>query len=269
MVNNKKSVTSSRGGLEGKARQPEKTASGTGVKLFMLFLLAGSIAALTMLDLDSLAGKLSQQVTKVILESHWQAIDESEVQVMLGEFMGTSYLGLNVLDVQQRLEQHPWVHRAMVRKVWPDSIAISLREEVPIARWGDDRLINENGEIFSPRSTVRFDVLPQLDGPESSQVRVMQQYREISNLFLQAGMRLTALSLSARGNWVLELNERVQVTVGRRNVLARLNRFIDLFDQLESGDLSSIAAVDLRYDNGIAVRPAADFVPAVSSIAFE
>ncbi|MCY4358710.1 MAG: cell division protein FtsQ/DivIB [Gammaproteobacteria bacterium] len=245
----------------GRSDQPLNPASGLRLKLFVLMLLAGALSVLIVLNFDRLNGTINQPVTRVMMESQWQQIDETEVQPMLGDFMGVGFFEFDMQGVKHRLQQHPWVRRASVKKVWPNGVAISLLEQVAIARWGENQLLNQYGEIFSPDSTVGLAGLPQLDGPESAQVRVMEQFHVISQLFLQSGLRVTALSLSERGNWELELNGRTRVTAGREEVLARLNRFLRLYDQLETETLSDIASVDLRYDNGIAIRPtAADMI---------
>ncbi|HSQ71907.1 MAG TPA: FtsQ-type POTRA domain-containing protein, partial [Rubrivivax sp.] len=52
-------------------------------------------------------------------------------------------------------ESVPWVRRAVVRRIWPDVLAVRLEEHRAAALWegpepgrGADRLVNAQGEVF-------------------------------------------------------------------------------------------------------------------------
>ena len=63
------------------------------------------------------------------------------------------------VDLQQgraAFETVPWVRRAVVRRVWPDRLAVRLEEHRAVALWlgedGAERLVNSFGErVYSPR----------------------------------------------------------------------------------------------------------------------
>ncbi|MGB5649284.1 MAG: FtsQ-type POTRA domain-containing protein, partial [Sedimenticolaceae bacterium] len=44
----------------------------------------------------------------------------------------------------------PWVEDVSIRRAWPDRLRMVVSEQVPLARWGDDALININGGVFRP-----------------------------------------------------------------------------------------------------------------------
>ena len=187
------------------------------------------------------------------MENQWQRISGAEVRQMLSGFMGTGYFDFDVVGVKNTLEQHPWVRQASVKKIWPNSLGLHLTEEVAIARWGVDGLLNQYGEIFRPNTTSHLQALPSLSGPEESQIRVMEQFRIVNQLFFPAGLRVTSLALSDRGSWTLELNDKLRVIAGREDVMERLNRFLEFYGR-HADSVSNMLAVDLRYDNGLAVQ---------------
>ena len=53
---------------------------------------------------------------------------------------------------QQAFEAVPWVRRALVRRVWPNRLAVQLEEHKAAAYWHredrDDQLVNTFGEVF-------------------------------------------------------------------------------------------------------------------------
>ena len=76
-------------------------------------------------------------------------------------------------------ESVPWVRRAVVRRVWPDRLAVQLEEHRAAALWegaeadrNADRLVNAYGEVFEANvGDVEDERLPSLAGPEGSAAR--------------------------------------------------------------------------------------------------
>lgn len=241
------------GHVPGSGSQPLNPSAGLFQRLLVVGALFLGLATLLIVNADVLAQRINQPVTKVRMENQWQRISDQEVRAMLAAYMGTGYFDFDVLGVKTTLEQHPWVRQASVKKIWPNSLGLHLREEVAIARWGNNGLLNQYGEIFRPQQTSHLQALPALDGPGDSQIHVMEQYRAINQLFFPAGLRVTSLALSERGSWTLELNDNVRVIAGREDVMGRLDRFLAFYSK-HSDSIPEMLAVDLRYDNGLAVQ---------------
>lgn len=239
---------------QGHGSQPLNPVPRIRRSIVVIAILFIGITALVLTNADVLSQRLNQPISKVRMDNQWQRISDAEVENLLVGYMGTGYFDFDVLGVKQTLEQHPWIRQASVKKVWPNSLGLHLTEEVAIARWGQARVLNQYGEIFEPRNISALQSLPLLQGPEESQIQVMEQYRAVNQLFFPAGLRVTSLSLSDRGSWVLELNNRLKVIAGREQVIDRLNRFLSFYSEQGSDELGRILAVDLRYDNGLAVR---------------
>ena len=66
-------------------------------------------------------------------------------------------------------------------------------------------------------------------------------------------MRITALQLDARGAWRIDLDNGVQVRLGRRQVDERFERFVVAALRLVAQRATDIDYVDMRYTNGFAV----------------
>ena len=68
------------------------------------------------------------------------------------------------------------------------------------------------------------------------------------------GRQITAARMSPRGALELQLNDGLEVHLGSREQLPRWRRFIGSLPRLAALDPRPIAAVDLRYTHGYAVR---------------
>lgn len=203
---------------------------------------------------SSVSGFLNRPVSKVRIENQWQRISETEVSEVLAPFMGNGFFDFDVVEAKEELELHPWVLQASVTRIWPDSLSLRLTEQVAIARWGDEKLLNQYGKLFQPERSLELNSLPLLTGPEDSQETVMLQYQKLNQILFPAGLRLSGLSLSRRGSWEYLLNGKLQVAAGRDGVFEKTQRFIEFYMSQPSERSSQFLSIDLRYGNGIAVR---------------
>lgn len=196
---------------------------------------------------------INRAINTVRLESRLQSVTEEEVRVLLARYTESGFLGFDVQDLRDELELNPWVARATVRRVWPDALVIRLEEQQPIARWGDDALLNSEGVVFAPPMRGTELSLPALRGPVGSEAMVLARYYELRALLSEVNMELGSLSVNARGSWTAEIVGGLQLKIGRDDVDERLQRFIHLYRAGLSEQLTDAQTIDLRYSNGISV----------------
>lgn len=236
------------------ANQPlkPKTSGRRGLYLFGALLVCVSL--LLVQNRADVAGFLNRPVSKVRIENQWQRISAAEVSGVLATFMGNGFFDFDVLEAKAELEQHPWVLKASVKRIWPDTLSLHLTEQVAIARWGEGQLLNQYGDMFKPEQLKDSLTLPLLTGPEGSQETVMLQYQKLNQILFPAGLRLTGLTLSKRGSWEYFLNDSMQVAAGREDVFEKTQRFIGFYTSLPAEQTSRFLSIDLRYGNGIAIK---------------
>ncbi|MGI9251488.1 MAG: cell division protein FtsQ/DivIB [Pseudohongiellaceae bacterium] len=237
-----------------RGKQPLKTRPyGSPGRLFSLLLLAVVLVSVIW-NQKSLRGFINRPVTELVIINPVQRITPTELNNRVREHTNEGFFTLNLQAIKANIETHPWVHQASVKRVWPNAVAIEITEQVAIARWQDKQLMNPFGELFTPSAMDESVSLPLLNGPNDARFKVMEQYKLLSQMLFPAGLRLTGLSYSNRGSWQLVLNDGIQVTVGREDVLHRVQRFVNFYQNLPVNDAPLIAEADLRYANGIAIK---------------
>ncbi len=228
------------------------------------FVLLLSTGLLFQQNSQGITSYVNRPVVKIRIENQWQQLDEAEVKSLLAPFIITGFFRFDVAGVKQALEQHPWIAMASVKRIWPDSVALNITEQIAIARWGDRQLLNQYGEIFEPHGVDQYAALPRLTGPNGSQYQVMEQYQLMNQILFPAGLRLNGLFLSSRGSWNLSLNENMHVSVGRGEVDEKLQRFVRFYDGQDVLQTERFRAIDLRYGNGIAIASAVEELTSVA-----
>jgi cell division protein FtsQ len=81
----------------------------------------------------------------------------------------------------------------------------------------------------------------------------VQRYLGSQGRMVEAGMRLVAVELDARGAWNFTLDNGVNVRLGRGQVEDRYQRFVDVALRMVSERAADISYVDMRYTNGFAI----------------
>lgn len=174
-----------------------------------------------------------------------------------------NFFTVDLAATRAAIEKLPWVRGAAVRRVWPDGLAVSLEEHEAVAHWqhlnGETGLINKQGEIFIADLPEDAPALPRLGGPDSAVGEILARHGEFSQSLAAIGRGVSAVTLSPRRAWRLQLDDGVAIELGRdepRHPLAeRLGRFVAHYDQIK-GRLGATAVADMRYPNGFALAGA-------------
>lgn len=165
-----------------------------------------------------------------------------------------SFFGIDLERVHQAAAALAWVDRVEARRIWPDRLRLRVTEQVPLALWGSDSLVNRRGQVFTPEDGRRPGGLVQLEGPEGSAARVSAEFQALRPRLQAIGLEIRRLALDARGAWTLELEQGPLVHLGSRDLAARVNRFLRLYPRLSANGAGAMEVVDMRYANGLAVR---------------
>lgn len=182
--------------------------------------------------------------------------ETSEIDILecLGLDGTTSLVALDVNEARSKLSRLPWVEDASVRKVYPGTIEIALKERQAFAIWqhGDDlSLIEKNGSVIAPLRDNKFSTLPLFVGRDAETAAAgfaaeFDSWPEIKS-------RVKAYIRVAGRRWDLQLHNGIVVKLPEHNVPRAMDELATL--ESEQGLLErDIAAVDLRLDDRTTVR---------------
>lgn len=182
-------------------------------------------------------------------------VTEAQVKLVAERQVRGNFFTVDLERVRAAFEKLPWVREAHVTRRWPDTLVVSLIEHVPLARWNDAGLVNQQGEVFAAALDA---AIPHFSGPENSSGEVTQAYLQYQQHLARLGHSISELHLSPRRAWSMKLDDGTRIMLGRDEPTARLVQFTQLFPKLFADPSQTPAYVDLRYADGFAIRmPAA------------
>ncbi len=254
-----KNATGKRSSVKGKrvekpaaAAMPPDRKNGRVWVLTLLLVISASV--LLMQHSAEMAEYINRPVSSVRMETPLNRVSEMEVRSVLALHLEDGFFGLDAAALKHQLEQNPWIEQAVIRRVWPDALAVSIFEETAIARWGDRRLLNQYAEVIAPEVIDEDISLPMLRGPDGTQQEVMEQYQVLNQLLLASDLRIRELSLNERGSWSLTVADGLVINIGREQIIERLQRFVRLYDRQLDTEKDVLVSIDLRYKNGISIK---------------
>jgi len=197
---------------------------------------------------------LDQPIDAVTVAGRFARVSPSDVErAVKQKVRNVGLVSVDLNTVRHSIESIPWVDKVSVQRAWPHGLAVVVVEQVAAARWRESGLLNTRGELFVADARHVPLELAQLSGPDGSETQVAQRYLASQGRIAEAGMRITALRLDARGAWEFELANGVTVRLGRKQVDERFERFMTTAVKVVSQRATDIDYVDMRYTNGFAI----------------
>ena len=193
-------------------------------------------------------------VRKIELRAEYSHVSAEQIRATVETHLGNGFFAVQLQDVRDAVSRLPWVERVEARKQWPDTLSLTVYERQPFARWGESRLISRSGDLFEVPGTDSMQGLPQLSGPDAHLAEVIAFQAECLREFSGSGLSVQAVDLSARGSWRLTLSTGALIEIGRVDAIPRLQRFLHAWPSLSAGNAGPPVYIDLRYENGFAMR---------------
>lgn len=200
-------------------------------------------------------------VKSVRFEGPFRQVQREQLEAAVMALMRGNFFLVDLDAVKQRVEEIPWVHRASVRRSFPNEIAVLYSEQQLVARWGARDWVNAHGEVVRVPAAELPAGAPQLDGPEGTSAQVLGAYRAFTAALGGNPLRLRALTLTPRRAWRVEAERDVDgaahafvVMLDRDQPERRLERFARVYARTVASAVADVRAVDLRYTNGFSVE---------------
>lgn len=192
-------------------------------------------------------------ISKIRVQGSFVHLNESMLHRAVAEMEHQGFFSVDIEAVKIRVEQLPWVAQASVRRIWPDTLGVNVVEQKAQARWASGGLVNQAGLSFKPVTSSYPSSLPLFSGPENMLPMMIEEYRRNSALLVNVGLSITNVKINSRSALSLQLNNGIELVLGRKQTDVRLQRFINVYKKVLAERSADIARIDLRYSNGMSV----------------
>lgn len=230
-----------------------------------LFLLSGAILAVVGFLTTQFIERASERpINGVNIAGDFHFINEDRIAQLVAPKVKDGFLLVPLDEIKSTLEAIPWVEHAAVARRWPDQLSITVVEQSPIARWGNRGFLNRKGEVVVTAELQQLEHLPVLSGSAEQAKLLMQNYQQLSQILRPSGLVIRELYCDPLLSWrvvlgrelsdISDVQPGISVALGRDQIMDKIQRFLVVYGKSLSKKIDDIAAIDLRYGNGVAVH---------------
>lgn len=196
-------------------------------------------------------------------------VGSKEVIDIAGVKIGENILAVDLKAIRRRIEKLPWVREAVVKRVLPHSLKVSIKERVPFALINLDStlyIIDDGGVVFKKAdyrdgvdlpiiTGVRMEGLLDGDGEEiESLFKALDFLRFLREKRVLSIESVSEVKMDAhRGLIVYTTEGPMIITFGKGDFDRKIKRLRRLFEVL-GDDIKKVIAVDLSYDKKAVVK---------------
>ena len=202
----------------------------------------------------NLFGKKAGLGIETILITGAEETSQSRIIEALGIGDGGSLLTFGAYAARERLQALPWIKSAAVRKLYPGTIQVQVKERQAFALWqrrGEIVMIDRSGKEIERFSDERFAGLPLVVGKGANKRAAV--LLEMVAAHSVVATRFRAAVLVANRRWNVHLDNGMDLRLPENDPEMALDRVarLDAQRQLLSRDITT---VDLRLPDRLIVR---------------
>ncbi len=185
-------------------------------------------------------------------------LSESEILTRIYPFLKSSIFETDMGKVKETITSHPFVRDVRVKRTYPFSILIDIKERVPSALWvgptGDISVLDEEGVPYRNLMKGNTKGLFVINGGQRNDAKSI--FREVSGWDRDGVMEKDAISevVYREGNMTLfSLDDGVEIILGKEDQGERLKRAVAVLDDAKKRGLL-IKRIDARFEQGAIVK---------------
>ena len=238
----------------GATRQGEKGPRGfPGQRWLVPGLFLVLLAAVAEMGFTAFREVANVPIRHVSVNGDFRFIDRARIEESMLPHLGTGYFMVNLPQIRNELQRLPLVHEVTVRRAWPDRLLVYINEQVPVLRFGEDGYLNPYAQVFRPDTPLSGLELPLVYGPPGSEQKLLADFDHFTEILEPTGLRISSLVLDGKHACRITLSNGLEVLFGRRDVERKLRLLSRLLQTQWVVQRESLARIDMRYSNGVAV----------------
>ncbi len=187
-----------------------------------------------------------------------QQLAEKDIMNKVSPFLRESLLKIDAVKMKEALVSHPFVKEVNIKRVFPFSIVIDVKEKKPSALWvnteGTVTVLDETGTPY--RGLAKGDekdmfVISARDKGDAKSV-----YKEINGWITQGIIKkdvLSEISYDEGSITIFGFDNGVEIILGKEDQDKRLKRAVAVFQDAKKRGLL-IKCIDARFEKGAIIQ---------------
>lgn len=191
---------------------------------------------------------------KYQLKSTLKQLNKEQINQVLNAYVGESFWRLNIEQIHADLVKLDWIYQAEVARKWPNTLQVKVIEQIPVAKWGENALLNQNGDVFYPHNIEKFAEYAVLYGEDAEAKKMLQKLAIFQQKFNELDWVIRQVDKRVDKGWMIYFVSNQNMIVGREDWQHQLDRFIKAYPKVKKEVRNNAQTYDLRYSNGFVIK---------------
>lgn len=185
-------------------------------------------------------------------------LSERDIMGKITPYLKDSLLRIDIDKIKETIAAHPFVREVRVKRAYPFSVVIDVKEKVPSALWvkdnGDVLVLDESGEPY--RKMGKGDIKGLFIINTKDEADAASIFRQVNAWSKEGIMKKDKLSEVAynEGNVTLfGIDEGVEIILGKEEQKKRLKRAVAVLEDAKKRGLL-IKCIDARFEKGAIIQ---------------
>lgn len=185
-------------------------------------------------------------------------LKDSDIISRVSPFLKESLIKVDVTKMTEVLTTHPFVREVSVRRVFPFSLVIDVKEKRPSALWvrksGEVSVLDETGEPYRPLARGEGKGLFVIHASDRNDVKSL--YGDVTGWMKEGVIKREGLSevAYAEGSVTLfTMDEGVEIILGKEDQKQRLKKAMAVLEDAKKRGLL-IKCIDARFERGAIIQ---------------
>ncbi len=242
-------------------RNLKERKANKNIKPFLMATLFCMLVVSVVVVNNQLKDKVLFPITDVVLKGNISNVSQTTLKELVLNNLKQGFFNINLNAIAQNIENLNWVAQATLRRVWPNTVEILVREHQAVAVWDENTLLSANGILFKVESITGYEQFVQINGQPEHAKELLSAYSELEQLITSYGLNIKTLQSVDSGEMNVLFNTKLSSIFAMQDKEIQFKRFASL---LETGYLAinteqntlnkkALKSIDLRYSNGFSV----------------
>ncbi len=192
-------------------------------------------------------------VQEVLVVGRWET-SKADLLAAVGVARGAPILAFDLGAARRRVEALPWISRASVERILPDTVLLRVVERRPLALWqnrGRFALIDDEGAVILKQGLERFSDLPLVVGEDAPAHAA--DILQILKTQPQMMLRVKAAVRVGGRRWNVRLDNGIDVRLPEENAASAWARLAE-YQRTHRVLAPEVRVLDLRLPGRLILR---------------
>lgn len=231
-------------------------APSASLKPFVALVLATLILVGTVLVYKKLSTEVWFPITQVSLNTGLQNSDQQSLIALVNQHVNKGFFGVNLDAIADQLEQQNWVAQATLRRVWPGTIDVLIREHQAVAQWDAETLISSNGILFNVPAEHAYKHLVLINGVAWQAKDLLVASSELEQSVAPFQLNLSSVMSPKSDEIIVTFDNQLVAVFNLNEKEQQFARFNALLEKgfMQSRNKHTLKRLDMRYSNGFSAQ---------------